>query len=397
MFVGNNEDGTNFNAKAWFVPSNGESYGYVAFGFEDGYAQGGMNDQGFFMDWATTEIQSIPYSKGQRYLRLNVFGYDFNEMILRKSATVEDAIALYRKFFLPEVNGHALLADRSGRSVIVEWYKGKLQVLPADNTVQFMTNINLWEYSVSDRNWIIDPRYNRLQAFFSNRNNQEASQEQITAALESTYQIGSYSTGTIYSNIYNLTTGDVTTIYMRDRNNSITWNLHEQLAKNKIQLFDLKDMFAANSSYPNLQDRNSQNVFGGAFAHLLYWVIGTLLGILATLAALYFFRRESRTKWVTALLVTTAINVFACMIFSHGLLKIGRYIRFQLTTYEKLLYEMPKIIILLTLVQIILLIFLWVQRQSRLLDRVIYSIHCTLLIIISLFVGWIFIVGEVIK
>ncbi|WP_145988914.1 hypothetical protein [Cohnella abietis] len=72
---------------------------------------------------------------------------------------------------------------------------------------------------------------------------------------------------------------------------------------------------------------------------------------------------------------------------------IGRYIRFQLTAYDKILYLLPEVIILLTLIQIVMLIVVWMKKQYRIFDRVMYSLYTTGLIIISFFMGWAFIVG----
>ncbi|WP_256762135.1 carcinine hydrolase/isopenicillin-N N-acyltransferase family protein [Cohnella sp. WQ 127256] len=392
VFVGNNEDGTNVNAKAWIIPSDGKSYGYLAFGFEDAVAQGGMNDQGFVMDWATTTIQSLAYSKGQRYFKTTIFGHDFNEMVLRESANVEDAIRIYKEFYIPEVNGHVLLADKSGRSVIVEWLDGQIKVLPAQNNVQFMTNFDLAPQSrISEIN---DIRYMIMEQMLDSNNKNNASFEKVTDLLKATYQSGPNNTGTIYSNIYNLTTGDVSTIYLQDPNNVITWNLHEELSKNKIQVFDLKKMFAAPISYPALKDRNSQNPFATKSALQVFWVVGSLLVLfLIAVAVRYFYSPFLRKKWATAMFVTSLLNGLICLFFWNGLIDTGRYIRFQLTIYEKILYDLPYVIVTITILQMVLLAILWLKKKARLLDRILYSLYTAVLIGISCIALVFFIVG----
>ena len=52
VLVGNNEDYIEPRTKIWFIPPSDKSYGYVIWGF-DRYlyrSQGGMNDQGLFID-----------------------------------------------------------------------------------------------------------------------------------------------------------------------------------------------------------------------------------------------------------------------------------------------------------------------------------------------------------
>ena len=52
LLAGNNEDWKNPKTYVWFVPASEKAYGRVCFGFDRGfgYAQGGMNDQGLFID-----------------------------------------------------------------------------------------------------------------------------------------------------------------------------------------------------------------------------------------------------------------------------------------------------------------------------------------------------------
>jgi hypothetical protein len=56
VLVGNNEDGFNTDAKMWFLPGEKGSHGAVFFGFDDAWVQGGMNDQGLFIDWAAENL-----------------------------------------------------------------------------------------------------------------------------------------------------------------------------------------------------------------------------------------------------------------------------------------------------------------------------------------------------
>ena len=47
----NNEDWSNPRARIWFVPAGAKHYGCVYVGFDDGFAQGGLNTQGLASDW----------------------------------------------------------------------------------------------------------------------------------------------------------------------------------------------------------------------------------------------------------------------------------------------------------------------------------------------------------
>ena len=64
--VGNNEDWSDTETKVWFLVAEEGKYGRVYFGFNNGWAQGGMNDQGLFFDWvagAEREWQPDPGRK----------------------------------------------------------------------------------------------------------------------------------------------------------------------------------------------------------------------------------------------------------------------------------------------------------------------------------------------
>ncbi len=47
----NNEDWSNPKTRIWFMPAGDGCYGAVYVGFDDGYAQGGMNTEGLACDW----------------------------------------------------------------------------------------------------------------------------------------------------------------------------------------------------------------------------------------------------------------------------------------------------------------------------------------------------------
>ena len=47
----NNEDWSNPKTRIWFVPGNDKHYGGVYVGFDNDYAQGGLNTKGLAFDW----------------------------------------------------------------------------------------------------------------------------------------------------------------------------------------------------------------------------------------------------------------------------------------------------------------------------------------------------------
>ena len=47
----NNEDWSNPVTRVWFVPAGTNYFGAVYVGFDNGWAQGGMNSEGLAFDW----------------------------------------------------------------------------------------------------------------------------------------------------------------------------------------------------------------------------------------------------------------------------------------------------------------------------------------------------------
>lgn len=118
----NNEDGPNLQTRIWFVPSGTNRYGAVYVGYDNGWAQGGLNSEGLAFDWVAgykEEWKAEPSLPP--ILR--------NEQVLETCATVEQAIAFYRTHHETSFNyAKIMLADRTGASVIVGSKDGQLQV-----------------------------------------------------------------------------------------------------------------------------------------------------------------------------------------------------------------------------------------------------------------------------
>ena len=115
VLVGNNEDGylDAFGSKdtyIWFVPAQDGLHGYAAWGYENRWPQGGMNDQGLFMDTNAT----APHDLGP-----NPAGLLTNADALGMCTTIEDFAALGPQ----GIGGYTwvtLVADKSGASMIFD-------------------------------------------------------------------------------------------------------------------------------------------------------------------------------------------------------------------------------------------------------------------------------------
>jgi hypothetical protein len=140
VLAGNNEDWFEPRTKIWFVPASKETYGRVYVGFDHAPIhdrfQGGMNDQGLFMDMNAvkpTGWHDIPGKPS--------FQGDLVEQILAHYSTVDEVVEFFQQHNVPDLNILRVpVADAKGDSVIVEWGKGQLQFLYKEDYYQISTN-----------------------------------------------------------------------------------------------------------------------------------------------------------------------------------------------------------------------------------------------------------------
>ncbi len=133
FLMGYNEDAPpDYWTKVWFREPEEGRFGYMCFGFADGFAQGGMNDQGLAVAWAAGYASDWKASPN----KLNYPG-NLSQKILTECHTVDEAISVYERYNQPDLNyARTMLADRTGRSVIVSWEGGKIKVVPRRDRFQ---------------------------------------------------------------------------------------------------------------------------------------------------------------------------------------------------------------------------------------------------------------------
>lgn len=118
----NNEDYSNPATRIWFLPGGEGYYGVAYVGFDNDWAQGGVNTAGLAFDWvAGVNEQYVP---GQNLLKPRG---NPSERMLESCATVEEAIAFYQKYQEPSFSyARIMIADKSGASVIIGARNGQL-------------------------------------------------------------------------------------------------------------------------------------------------------------------------------------------------------------------------------------------------------------------------------
>ena len=231
VLVGNNEDRNNTETIVTFVPASEKYYGRILFGYKDAPFQGGMNDQGLFIDGnavAPTGWKLNPEKE--------TFSWSVMMSVLATCATREDV-----KTFFDQYNISALerarfpVADRSGASMIVEFGQGDVQFVERKGWYQIATN-----FIISNINGHQYPcwRYRRADRMLSEA--EHLTLELIRNVLDSTHQ--EERSLTVYSNIYDLKEGKIYLYNLRNFEEVVTLNLREELQRGERQI-DLSTLF----------------------------------------------------------------------------------------------------------------------------------------------------------
>jgi len=232
ILAGNNEDWKNPKTKIWFTPASDGEYGRVCVGFDDGFAQGGMNDQGLFID-----ANALSPTGWKAEENKPMFRGALVEKILATCATVEDTIALFDKY---NVSGLARakfpIADRTGASMVVEYGKGQVQYVRKSGAYQISTNFVIT--NVKNENYPCT-RYRISDKMLKDAD--DILLELVRAILSATHQEGQYPT--VYSNICDLKNGDIYIYNFHNFEEVVKFNLEEELKKGK-KSYDLPSLFS---------------------------------------------------------------------------------------------------------------------------------------------------------
>jgi hypothetical protein len=201
----NNEDFSNTKTRIWFIPGGDGYYGIACVGFDDGYAQGGLNTEGLAYDVVAgyKEIwqvdSKLPIAKGNVAQRM-----------LESCATVEDAIAFIQSYQISSFsNVKVLVADRFGASVIIGARDGKLQVEKSNQSRGF--------------------GYGGIALDSLLAKKPDATVANGFLMLKACEQRGEY--GTKYSNVFDLKSNIIYLKTLSSLNNEVKLNMEEELKK----------------------------------------------------------------------------------------------------------------------------------------------------------------------
>ncbi len=129
-------------------------------------------------------------------------------LVLDKAATVDEAVEILRKYniyFSGDIKCHYLIADSGGKSVIVEYWNGELQVVKSDKSYQIATNFIAYNGLNIGEGYTEFDRYNAVKKAIEEKHG-NLTQEQTIDLLA---QVGVYGPAgedkLQWSVVYNLT------------------------------------------------------------------------------------------------------------------------------------------------------------------------------------------------
>jgi hypothetical protein len=180
----------------------------------------GMNEKGVAMG-----LMALPYGDGMRDPALRTLeDLELVRLVLDYAASVEEAIDLlegYNVRFEGGIPLHYLVADAGGDSAVIEYVSGELRVLRHEQPWQVATNFILSvEQPVGAASSC--PRYNTAYQTLQDSHGSLTSPHALDL-LASTSQSGDFPT--IWSAVYNLTTGEISIVIDRNYAQVYTFQL----------------------------------------------------------------------------------------------------------------------------------------------------------------------------
>jgi len=205
VYFCNNEDFSNPITKIWFQPEGDGFYGCVYVGFDNGWAQGGLNTEGLSFDWVAGYQEKWERKADFKSARMNP-----SERMLESCSSIDEAIDFYKTYWEPVFSyAKILIADKTGTSVIIGAKDGNLNIDRAEKS---------WGFGYGSQAlgmMLQEPVQSTVENGFK--------------ILNACHQEGKYATK--YSNIFDLKNGDIFLHRIEAWHEYVELNLKTELEK----------------------------------------------------------------------------------------------------------------------------------------------------------------------
>ncbi len=297
VLFGNNEDYTNPNTYYWTEPADKENFGAIYLGFENYSYQGGINEKGLCFD-----ANALPGSRINPHDELNAppayappnekYAIWTPVLILRKAATVEEAIKIAGKYQRSNwysksgsLSYQINLADAKGDAVVISVDKnGELAFTRKKKTDTYLASTNFNRANPENAFDYPCKRYVIATEMLQRINAEnDLTVNYFKSILADTHVEGSLS-NTLYSNIYDLTKGIIYLYHWHQFDEVAVLNVNKELGKGKITV-RIKDLFSQKTV-----SKASKEYKG----HYLLTYFAFAVGIGIILVSIFYYKRYKR-------------------------------------------------------------------------------------------------------
>ncbi|NMH89008.1 carcinine hydrolase/isopenicillin-N N-acyltransferase family protein [Flavivirga algicola] len=300
VFFGNNEDYYKPKTYLWTDPATTENYGCVYLGFKNYAHQGGINEKGLCFD-----ANALPESKLNPHFELEpppVYEPPYEDyiiwlpvLILRKAATVEEAIEIagkyQRKNWYPDsgaISYQLNFADAKGDAVVISVDEnGELAFTRKKKDENYLISTNYNKANPENALEYPCQRYNKaeemLEAISSEK---ELSVDYFKSILDSVHEEGVFN-NTLYSNIFDLKNGIIYLYHWHQFDEVAVLKVNEELAKGSINI-RIKDLFSQETA------RNASRAYIVSIFLLCLSIVASTGAMVAVIH--YIKKRKRKTK-----------------------------------------------------------------------------------------------------
>ena len=230
ILTGRNGDWDNINTSMLVLPASEGKYGriYLGAGDRGGFINTtGMNDQGLW--YGATSLydgSALPARNDiKNYYNKPTWPYELIEKVMEECRTIDEAIIIFQTYFEPYWNGHYLIVDKNGNSVIVEFGEKDVVCIRKKNDYQVMTNFP--NVDTLNARWYHGYRYNTAESMLAGSS--EISIDLFRTICDAVHQEGS--SPTTLSTVYDLINGILYVYYFYNYEEVLVFDINEALAQ----------------------------------------------------------------------------------------------------------------------------------------------------------------------
>ena len=256
VLFGNNEDFNNPNICYWTEPGDSGNYGCLYLGFENDQLQGGINEKGLCFDANGLTGRALnqhselpcppmappPYEKYTLWAPVT---------ILRKAATVEEAIVIATKYQRRNwdrksgfLSYQVHFADAKGDAVIISaGLDGELTFTRKKSEDKYLVSTNFNIANTKNVSVYSCWRFKKATEMLDKINTEDDLKVEYFKAILDSVHLEEPNSHTLYSNIFDLQNGIIYLYYWHQYDEVIKLNVINEINKGKNLVY-LRDLFS---------------------------------------------------------------------------------------------------------------------------------------------------------